>query len=111
VRGTLSCRCGRHRAEPDRAGHVIHLDRPWNPAVEDQATDRAHRIGQHRLVEVHHLIAEGTIEDRIAGLLAGKRELTEAVLPGEQLALTELTDSDLSALVRLGTEPNPGGTA
>ena len=43
-----------------RAGHVIHVDRPWNPAVEDQATDRAHRIGQHRLVEVHHLIAEGT---------------------------------------------------
>jgi superfamily II DNA or RNA helicase len=94
-----------------RAGHVIHFDRPWNPAVEDQATDRAHRIGQHRLVEVHHLIAEGTIEDRIAGLLAGKRELTEAVLPREQMALTELTDSELSTLVSLGTDPRAGGTA
>jgi len=93
-----------------RAGHVIHFDRPWNPAVEDQATDRAHRIGQHRLVEVHHLIAEGTIEDRIAGLLAGKRGLTEAVLPSERMALTELSDSELSALVRLGTDPREGGS-
>jgi SNF2 family DNA or RNA helicase len=67
-----------------RAGHVIHFDRPWNPAIEDQATDRAHRIGQHRLVEVYHLIAEGTIEDRIAGLLARKRELTEAVCPARR---------------------------
>jgi superfamily II DNA or RNA helicase len=92
-----------------RAGHVIHFDRPWNPAVEDQATDRAHRIGQYRLVEVHHLIAEGTIEDRIAGLLTGKRELTEAVLPREQLTLTELSDSELSALVSLGTGPRTGG--
>ena len=86
-----------------RAGHVVHFDRPWNPAVEDQATDRAHRIGQHRLVEVHHLIAEGTIEDRIAGLLARKRNLTESVLPGDPMALTELSDSELSMLVSLGT--------
>ena len=92
-----------------RAGHVIHVDRPWNPAVEDQATDRAHRIGQHRLVEVHHLIAEGTVEDRIADLLARKRELTEAVLAGGETALTELSDRELSALVRLGTEPSVGG--
>lgn len=94
-----------------RAGHVIHFDRPWNPAVEDQATDRAHRIGQHRLVEVHHLIAEGTIEDRIAELLTRKRHLTEAVLPGDPTALTELSDSDLSALVSLGTDPNTEATA
>jgi SNF2 family DNA or RNA helicase len=94
-----------------RAGHVIHFDRPWNPAVEDQATDRAHRIGQHRLVEVHHLIAEGTVEDRIAGLLARKRELTEAVLAGGETALTELSDSELSALVSLGANLSAGGTA
>jgi superfamily II DNA or RNA helicase len=91
-----------------RAGHVIHFDRPWNPAVEDQATDRAHRLGQHRLVEVHHLIVEGTVEDRIAGLLARKRELTEAVLTGGQTALTELSDSELSALVSLGADPSLG---
>lgn len=94
-----------------RAGHVIHFDRPWNPAVEDQATDRAHRIGQHRLVEVHHLIAEGTIEDRIAGLLARKRQLTEAVLPSEPMALAEMSDRELSALVRLGADPSTRGTA
>ena len=92
-----------------RAGHVVHFDRPWNPAVEDQATDRAHRIGQHRLVEVHHLIAEGTVEDRIAGLLARKRELTEAVLAGGETALTELSDGELSALVSLGADPGAGG--
>jgi SNF2 family DNA or RNA helicase len=94
-----------------RAGHVIHFDRPWNPAVEDQATDRAHRIGQHRLVEVHHLIAEGTVEDRIAGLLARKRELTEAVLTGGEMALTELSDRELSALVSLGADLSAGGPA
>jgi SNF2 family DNA or RNA helicase len=94
-----------------RAGHVVHFDRPWNPAVEDQATDRAHRIGQHRLVEVHHLIAEGTIEDRIAELLARKRKLTEAVLPAESMALAELSDSELSALVRLGTDLSGAGAA
>ena len=92
-----------------RAGHVIHFDRPWNPAVEDQATDRAHRIGQHRLVEVHHLIAEGTVEDRIAALLTRKRELTEAVLPGGKMALTELSDRDLSALVSLSADLSTEG--
>ncbi len=92
-----------------RDGHVIHFDRPWNPAVEDQVTDRAHRIGQHRLVEVHHLVAEGTVEDRIAGLLARKRDLTEAVLTHGETALTELPDRDLTALVSLGT--CPGGQA
>jgi SNF2 family DNA or RNA helicase len=94
-----------------RAGHVIHFDQSWNPAVEDQATDRAHRIGQHRLVEVHHLIAEGTIEDRIAELLARKRHLTETVLPGAATALTELSDNELSALVSLGADPSTGGAA
>ena len=92
-----------------RAGHVIHFDRPWNPAVEDQATDRAHRIGQHRTVNVHHLIAEGTVEDRIAELLARKRGLTEAVLAGGETALTELDDGELRALVSLGQ--GAGGAA
>jgi superfamily II DNA or RNA helicase len=90
-----------------RAGHVIHFDRPWNPAVEDQATDRAHRIGQHRTVNVHHLIAEGTVEDRIAALLARKRKLTEAVLASGESALTELDDGELRALVSLSS----GGAA
>jgi superfamily II DNA or RNA helicase len=92
-----------------RAGHVIHFDRPWNPAVEDQATDRAHRLGQHRLVEVHHLISEGTVEDRIAELLTRKRALTEAVLSSRETALTELSDGELAALVCLGTRPDEDG--
>ncbi|MEU3840161.1 SNF2-related protein [Streptomyces sp. NPDC028635] len=85
-----------------RAEHVVHVDRWWNPAVEAQATDRAHRIGQTRPVQVHRLIAEGTIEDRIAQLLDRKRELAEAVLgDGEAAALTELTDAELAELVEL----------
>ena len=94
-----------------RAGHVIHFDRPWNPAVEDQATDRAHRIGQHATVNVHHLIAEGTVEDRIAELLARKRGLTEAVLASGESALTELDDGELRALVSLGQDLGAGGAA
>ncbi|MFF9721721.1 DEAD/DEAH box helicase [Streptomyces gardneri] len=87
-----------------RAEHVVHYDRWWNPAVEAQATDRAYRIGQDRPVQVHRLIAEGTIEDRIAAMLDRKRELADAVLgtggdtPPE---LTELTDAELAELVRL----------
>ncbi|GGO62833.1 helicase SNF2 [Nonomuraea cavernae] len=84
-----------------RADHVIHYDRWWNPAVEDQATDRAHRIGQNRPVQVHRLITEGTIEDRIAGMLAAKRSLAESVLASGEAALTELTDAELAELVEL----------
>ncbi len=84
-----------------RADHVIHYDRWWNPAVEDQATDRAYRIGQTRPVQVHRLIAEGTIEDRIAQMLTAKRSLAEAVLASGEAAFTELTDAELAALVEL----------
>lgn len=81
-----------------RADHVIHFDRWWNPAVEDQATDRAYRIGQTKPVQVHRLIAEGTVEDRIAAMLETKRSLAEAVLSND---FTELTDADLLNLVEL----------
>ncbi|TCC48019.1 DEAD/DEAH box helicase [Kribbella capetownensis] len=84
-----------------RADHVVHYDRWWNPAVEDQATDRAYRIGQTRPVQVHRLIAEGTIEDRIAAMLSSKRELADAVLTGGEAALTELSDTELADLVEL----------
>ncbi|MEU6350122.1 DEAD/DEAH box helicase [Streptomyces sp. NPDC047072] len=86
-----------------RAEHVVHYDRPWNPAVEDQATDRAHRLGQRRTVQVHHLITEGTVEDHITELLARKRALTEAVLTSGESALGDLDDAELAALVTLGT--------
>ncbi len=84
-----------------RAGHVVHFDRWWNPAVEAQATDRAYRIGQTQPVQVHRLIAEGTIEDRIAGMLARKQDLADAVLGSGEAALTELTDAELADLVEL----------
>ncbi|MFD5770968.1 SNF2-related protein [Streptomyces sp. NPDC127049] len=87
-----------------RAEHVVHYDRWWNPAVEAQATDRAYRIGQTRPVQVHRIVAEGTVEDRIAAMLARKRELADAVLgtSGDTPAeLTELTDAELAELVSL----------
>lgn len=84
-----------------RAEHVVHYDRWWNPAVEAQATDRAYRIGQTRPVQVHRLIAEGTIEDRIADMLSRKQALADAVLGAGEAALTELTDAELADLVEL----------
>ncbi|MFE9644878.1 DEAD/DEAH box helicase [Streptomyces sp. NPDC006365] len=84
-----------------RAEHVVHYDRWWNPAVEAQATDRAYRIGQTQPVQVHRLIAEGTIEDRIADMLARKQELADSVLGSGESALTELTDTELADLVEL----------
>ncbi|MFK4149399.1 SNF2-related protein [Streptomyces sp. NPDC004065] len=87
-----------------RAGHVVHFDRWWNPAVEEQATDRAYRIGQTQPVQVHRLITEGTVEDRIAEMLASKRALADAVLGTGESALTELTDRELADLVSLRRE-------
>ncbi len=85
-----------------RASHVIHYDRWWNPAVEAQATDRAHRIGQTRPVQVHRLVTEGTVEDRIADMLRRKQALADSVLgTGGEPALAGLTDSELAELVEL----------
>ena len=69
----LSLKAGGTGLNLTRADHVIHFDRWWNPAVEDQATDRAYRIGQTRPVQVHRLITEGTVEERVAELLRRKR--------------------------------------
>ena len=87
-----------------RATHVVHYDRWWNPAVEDQATDRAYRIGQDQPVQVHKLIAEGTVEDKVAKLLESKRALADAVVGSGEAALTELSDADLAELVALGRQ-------
>jgi SNF2 family DNA or RNA helicase len=88
-----------------RADHVVHYDRWWNPAVEEQATDRAYRIGQTKPVQVHRLVTEGTVEDRVAELLEAKRALADAVLGGGEVALTELTDAELADLVSLRRRP------
>ncbi|WP_199041672.1 DEAD/DEAH box helicase [Glycomyces salinus] len=84
-----------------RATHVIHYDRWWNPAAEEQATDRAYRIGQTRAVQVHRMVCEGTLEERIAALMERKRALAEAVVSSGEAALTELSDDQLAELVRL----------
>ncbi|MBM9508986.1 ATP-dependent helicase [Streptomyces sp. KK5PA1] len=84
-----------------RAGHVIHYDRWWNPAVEDQATDRAYRIGQTQPVQVHKLLAEGTVEEKVADMLRRKRELAESVLGSGEAAFSELSDGELAELVAL----------
>jgi SNF2 family DNA or RNA helicase len=85
-----------------RATHVVHYDRWWNPAVENQASDRVWRIGQDRPVQIHRLISEGTVEDRIAAVLAQKQALADSVVGGGEAWLTELDDAELAALVRLG---------
>ncbi|MGW1157592.1 DEAD/DEAH box helicase [Streptomyces sp. NPDC002519] len=87
-----------------RATHVVHYDRWWNPAVEDQATDRAYRIGQDKPVQVHKLLAEGTVEDKVARLLESKRALADAVVGSGEAALTELSDDDLAELIALGRQ-------
>jgi superfamily II DNA or RNA helicase len=89
-----------------RADHVVHYDRWWNPAVEAQATDRAHRIGQVRPVQVHRFITEGTLEDRIATMLESKKELADAVLGRpDGPELTELSNAELTDLVELRGTP------
>lgn len=89
------------------ADYVVHLDPWWNPAVEDQASDRAHRIGQRRPVTVYRLLSQGTIEEAIVTLHARKRELVAGVLGGMDAA-ARLSPEDLMALVRSGP---PEGTA
>jgi superfamily II DNA or RNA helicase len=101
----LSLKAGGVGLNLTRATHVVHYDRWWNPAVEDQATDRAYRIGQDRPVQVHRLVTEGTLEDRIAALLASKRGLAEAVVGAGEAWLTELSDAELAELVSLQGTP------
>jgi hypothetical protein len=84
-----------------RATHVVHYDRWWNPAVEDQASDRAWRIGQDRAVQVHRMVCEGTVEDRISALLEAKRSLADAVVTAGEAWVSELDDDALRTLVEL----------
>jgi superfamily II DNA or RNA helicase len=101
----LSLKAGGTGLNLTRADHVVHVDRWWNPAVEDQATDRAHRIGQTRPVQVHRMITQGTVEERVAELLRRKRSLADAVLGRGEAALTELSNDELLDLVSLRRQP------
>jgi hypothetical protein len=90
------------------ASHVVHLDRWWNPAVEDQATDRAYRIGQHRTVQVHKLVTAGTIEEPIDEMITAKRDLAQRVVGTGEDWLTELSTAELRELVALRQEEVDG---
>ena len=98
----LSLKAGGSGLTLTAASHVVHFDRWWNPAVENQATDRAFRIGQKSNVLVHKFVCRGTIEERIDSLIESKRRMAEELLSGGgEINLTELSDKDLMALVRL----------
>jgi SNF2 family DNA or RNA helicase len=79
---------------------VIHFDPWWNPAVEDQATDRAHRIGQTRVVTSYKLIARGTVEEKILTLQTRKREVIKATLAGEEQLAESLTWEEIQELLQ-----------
>ncbi|MCR0226041.1 SWF/SNF helicase family protein, partial [[Clostridium] innocuum] len=84
------------------ANHVIHFDRWWNPAVENQATDRAFRIGQKKNVIVHKLISKGTVEEKIDELIKSKVELSQQVIgDGKETWITEMNNEELMNLLRL----------
>ena len=98
----LSLKAGGSGLNLTAASHVIHFDRWWNPAVENQATDRAFRIGQTRNVLVHKFVCRGTVEDKIDQLIESKQRLVKDVLEGgAELLLTEMSDKELLDLVTL----------
>jgi non-specific serine/threonine protein kinase len=98
----LSIKAGGTGLNLTAASHVVHFDRWWNPAVEDQATDRAFRIGQRRNVLVHKFVCRGTIEEKIDQLIHDKRALsTEVLAEGTQASITELSDREILDLVSL----------
>ena len=98
----LSLKAGGAGLNLTAASHVIHFDRWWNPAVENQATDRAFRIGQQKNVLVHKFVCRGTVEDRIDQLIESKQQLVTDVLEGgAELLLTEMSDRALLDLVKL----------
>jgi SNF2 family DNA or RNA helicase len=97
----LSLKAGGTGLNLTRANHVIHFDRWWNPAVEDQATDRAFRIGQNRNVQVHKFVCVGTLEEKIDEMIESKKGLAESVLGGGESWITELSTEELQDLVRL----------
>ena len=98
----LSVRAGGTGLNLTKANHVIHFDRWWNPSVENQATDRAFRIGQQKNVMVHKFVCKGSVEEKIDALIASKRELAENVIgTGGESWLTELSNEELLSVLRL----------
>lgn len=100
----LSLKAGGTGLNLTAANHVFHYDRWWNPAVENQATDRAYRIGQTRNVQVHKLVCSGTLEERIDDMLSEKQELAEQIVGSGENWITELSDDELRTLFRLSAD-------
>src|SRR5205807_170556 len=97
----ISLKAGGSGLNLTAASHVVHFDRWWNPAVEDQATDRAFRIGQKRNVLVHKFVCRGTVEERIDALIADKTDLVRDVVEGGERLLTEMDNDELLKFVAL----------
>jgi len=97
----LSLRAGGHGLNLTTANQVIHYDQWWNPAVREQATDRAHRIGQTRQVQVRRLISKGTLEERIEELVGKKQELAHQVIGSTKSMITQMNLNELRELLRL----------
>ena len=98
----LSLKAGGAGLNLTAASHVVHFDRWWNPAVENQATDRAFRIGQRKNVLVHKFVCRGTVEERIDGMIESKKGLSEELLAGSgEINVTEMDDAALLHLVSL----------
>src|ERR1035437_9806660 len=98
----LSVKAGGTGLNLTAASHVIHFDRWWNPAVENQATDRAYRIGQNKNVLVHKFVCQGTVEEKIDAMIESKRQIAQDMLEGgADLLLTEMNDDELLKLVAL----------
>jgi SNF2 family DNA or RNA helicase len=100
----LSIKAGGTGLNLTRANHVFHFDRWWNPAVEDQATDRAFRIGQKRNVQVHKFVTTGTLEEMIDDMIESKKGLAQAVVGSGEGWLTEMSTDELRNLVMLRRE-------
>jgi len=101
----LSLKAGGSGLTLTAASHVVHFDRWWNPAVENQATDRAFRIGQKKNVLVHKFVCQGTVEEQIDAMIEAKKDLSEDVMPnGDEINLTEMKDDDLMRMVALNVK-------
>jgi len=98
----LSLKAGGTGLTLTAANHVVHFDRWWNPAVENQATDRAFRIGQKRSVFVHAMVCTGTLEERIDTMLEEKSAMANEILEGDApKRLTEMDNDELMSFVKL----------
>jgi SNF2 family DNA or RNA helicase len=100
----LSLKAGGTGLNLTAANHIVHFDRWWNPAVEDQATDRAFRIGQRKNVQVRKLTCIGTLEERIDALITQKKNLAERIVGSGERWITELDTAQLRELVTLSSD-------